>query len=146
MPKSSRLFFVGQFLLCFGCTFERWNSPADELNVTLGFYKKINGMETDYFTKFGEYADMQNLLHSFNGKDKYRLKEECEGGYCFEVRTTDLSYTIRIRPQLLGGASRGRHLSLYADYQRAIHVSYGLPLADDHSAVLSPKEIERFTP
>lgn len=130
-----------------GCIVEKWTTPGDELKVLLGYYANINRLEQEQRQIRGTYVDLADLSRSDHGNGDFQVRSECEGSYCSQISRQYNGYQLRIVPHGDALASqRHRRMSLYADQTGLIHVSYGFPLADEHSPTLSSEELRRFTP
>ena len=138
---------VAGTLMLSGCIVEKWTTPADELKVLLGYYAHIKRLEQEQRQIRGTYVDLVNLSRTDQDKGEFRVRSECEGGYCFKLSAHHEGYQLRIVPHRDVLASlQPRRMSLYADQTGLVHISYGHPLADEHSPTLSSEELRRFTP
>jgi hypothetical protein len=144
--RSVAFFALSLLGLLVGCAMDRFTTtPAIELRSALGYYKQLEAMESSYFRANGKFGDLHAILPFASGSGEFRVREACQGGYCFTVTPSSRGYVIRITPHKADGF-QDRLLSLYGDETHVIRAHYGRPAADEHNQALSREQIEQYTP
>jgi hypothetical protein len=103
-------------------------------------------MEASYFRARGHYGNLDAIFPFASGTGEFSIRQECQGGYCFEVTAANKTYLIRVVPHKVADQPPERLLSLYGDQTHMIHVAYGKPAADLHSQILSQQQIASYAP
>lgn len=129
-----------------GCAIDRFPTPGRELRSALGYYRQIEVMEASFFRAKGHYGSLEAILPFASGTGEFRIRQQCQGGYCFEVTASNQTYEVRVVPHKVGDQPPERLLSLYGDQTHIVHVAFGRPAADQHSQILSQQQIANYMP
>ena len=97
--------------LLVGCAIDRFPTPGKELRSALGYYRQVEEMEASYFRARGHYGNLDAIFPFASGTGEFSIRQECQGGYCFEVTAANKTYVIRVVPPQ-GGRSASRAVAL----------------------------------